>query len=199
MRVRITHDRPAHGAHAHMSSSDARSFGFLLEVLRSHVRRRHLRPCGVTVQPSGFSSRRRGFDSRRGYFAFIAQWRERLLAEQEVRGSSPRGSTVVWPRGEALACKVSHTGSSPVTTSGPIAQLGEHLFCKQGVRGSSPRRSTICLDSTVAVRPRGMGKIRVRFPVEARGVRCPGRMSGTAAWRTSFGKPRAGFDPRCLA
>lgn len=55
------------------------------------------------------------------------------------------------------------------------------------------------LDSTTAVRPRGMGKIRVRFPVEARGVRCPGRMSGTAAWRTSFGKPRAGFDPRCLA
>lgn len=164
MRVRITHDRPAHGAHAHMSSSDARSFGFLLEVLRSHVRRRHLRPCGVTVQPSGFSSRRRGFDSRRGYFAFIAQWRERLLAEQEVRGSSPRGSTVVWPRGEALACKVSHTGSSPVTTSGPIAQLGEHLFCKQGVRGSSPRRSTICLDSTVAVRPLGKGKVSGSIP-----------------------------------
>lgn len=52
---------------------------------------------------------------------------------------------MVWPSGEALACKVSHTGSIPVTTSGPIAQLGEHLFCTQGVRGSSPRRSTLAL------------------------------------------------------
>lgn len=199
MRVRITHDRPAHGAHAHMSSSDARSFGFLLEVLRSHVRRRHLRPCGVTVQPSGFSSRRRGFDSRRGYFAFIAQWRERLLAEQEVRGSSPRGSTVVWPRGEALACKVSHTGSSPVTTSGPIAQLGEHLFCKQGVRGSSPRRSTSALIAQRQCVPVVWG----RFGFDSRSrLAVSGVRAGCLAQRRGerrLEKPRAGFDPRCLA
>lgn len=47
------------------------------------------------------------------------------------------------------------------------------------------------LDSTTAVRPRGMGKIRVRFPVEARRIGCPMLCPSGEIGR------RAGFKIRC--
>ena len=69
---------------------------------------------------------------------------EQLTCNQQVVGSIPIASSILWPLGQAVKTPPFHggnRGSIPLGVTiyyGSIAQLGEHLPYKQRVTGSSP-------------------------------------------------------------
>ena len=74
---------------------------------------------------------------------------EQLTCNQQVVGSIPIASSILWPLGQAVKTPPFHggnRGSIPLGVTilyGSIAQLGEHLPYKQRVTGSIPVVSTI--------------------------------------------------------
>ena len=74
---------------------------------------------------------------------------EQLTCNQQVVGSTPITSSIIWPLGQAVKTPPFHggnRGSIPLGVTilfGRIAQLGEHLPYKQGVTGSIPVVPTI--------------------------------------------------------
>ena len=73
---------------------------------------------------------------------------EQLTCNQQVVGSIPIASSILWPLGQAVKTPPFHggnRGSIPLGVTilyGSIAQLGEHLPYKQRVTGSIPVVST---------------------------------------------------------
>ena len=73
---------------------------------------------------------------------------EQLTCNQQVVGSTPITSSIIWPLGQAVKTPPFHggnRGSIPLGVTikfGSIAQLGEHLPYKQRVTGSIPVVST---------------------------------------------------------
>ena len=76
---------------------------------------------------------------------------EQLTCNQQVVGSIPIASSIIWLLGQAVKTPPFHggnRGSIPLGVTilfGRIAQLGEHLPYKQGVTGSIPVATTIKL------------------------------------------------------
>ena len=74
---------------------------------------------------------------------------EQLTCNQQVVGSTPITSSIIWPLGQAVKTPPFHggnRGSIPLGVTiyyGSIAQLGEHLPYKQRVTGSIPVVSTM--------------------------------------------------------
>ena len=94
----------------------------------------------------------RGFESLPGRQFNILCWCgstvEQLTCNQQVVGSIPIASSILWPLGQAVKTPPFHggnRGSIPLGVTilyGSIAQLGEHLPYKQRVTGSIPVVST---------------------------------------------------------